>query len=72
MALIYLILLYNKIDLGNVLGILNNYDRLFFTHYFIFKILITIFISILELFMFVFFIPNILSDSKNYIIANLI
>ena len=49
---------------------MSNFDRLFFALYFIFKDLITIFIFILRLFVFFFFIPNILGDSKNYVIVN--
>jgi ubiquinol-cytochrome c reductase cytochrome b subunit len=38
--------------------------------YFLFKDLITIFIFIFVLSLFVFFYPNMLGDSDNYIMAN--
>ena len=41
-----------------------------FAPYFIFKDLITIFLFIIVLSIFVFFMPNILGDSENYVMAN--
>jgi len=41
-----------------------------FAPYFLFKDLITIFIFIFVLSLFVFFMPNVLGDSENYIMAN--
>ena len=46
------------------------YDRLAFAPYFLFKDLITIFIFIFVLSLFVFFMPNVLGDSDNYVMAN--
>ncbi len=55
---------------SNPLGVSGNYDRLTFAPYFLFKDLITIFIFIFVLSLFVFFMPNYLGDSENYIMAN--
>ena len=55
---------------SNPLGVSGNYDRLPFAPYFLFKDLITIFIFIFVLSLFVFFMPNYLGDSENYIMAN--
>ena len=55
---------------SNPLGVSGNYDRLPFAPYFLFKDLITIFIFIFGLSLFVFFMPNYLGDSENYIMAN--
>ena len=66
----HLIALHDSAGSGNPLGVSGNYDRLPFAPYFIFKDLITIFIFILVLSVFVFFMPNILGDSENYVMAN--
>jgi ubiquinol-cytochrome c reductase cytochrome b subunit len=58
----------SKFYAGNPLGISGNYDRLAFAPYFLFKDLITIFLFIIILSIFVFFMPNLLGDSDNYII----
>jgi ubiquinol-cytochrome c reductase cytochrome b subunit len=55
---------------SNPLGVSGNYDRLSFAPYFLFKDLITIFLFILVLSLFVFFMPNVLGDSENYVMAN--
>jgi len=55
---------------SNPLGISGNYDRLPFAPYFIFKDLVTIFIFMFILSVFVFFMPNALGDSENYVMAN--
>ena len=55
---------------SNSLDVSDNYDRLSFTSYFIFKDLVTIFIFMFVLSVFVFFIPNALGDSENYVMAN--
>ena len=55
---------------SNPLGVSGNYDRLPFAPYFLFKDLITIFIFIFVLCLFVFFMPNYLGDSENYVMAN--
>ena len=70
LALMHLIVLHDTAGSGNPLGISGNYDRLPFAPYFLFKDLITIFIFIIILSIFVFFMPNILGDSENYVKAN--
>lgn len=64
-------LMYSRNDYaGNPLGISGLADRLAFAPYFLFKDLITIFMFILVLSVFVFFMPNALGDSENYVPAN--
>jgi ubiquinol-cytochrome c reductase cytochrome b subunit len=70
LALMHLIALHDTVGSSNPLGISGNYDRLSFAPYFLFKDLITIFIFIIVLSVFVFFMPNILGDSENYVMAN--
>ena len=70
LALMHLIVLHDRAGSGNPLGGSGNYDRLPFAPYYIFKDLITFFIFILVLSMFVFFMPNLLGDSENYVMAN--
>ena len=70
LVLMHLIALHDSAGSGNPLGVSGNYDRLPFAPYFIFKDLITIFIFILVLSLFVFFMPNLLGDSENYVMAN--
>ena len=70
LALMHLIALHDSSGSGNPLGVSANYDRLPFSPYFIFKDLITIFIFIVVLSVFVFFMPNVLGDSENYVMAN--
>ena len=70
LALMHLIALHDSSGSGNPLGISGNYDRLPFAPYFLFKDLITIFIFIIVLSIFVFFMPNVLGDSENYVMAN--
>jgi ubiquinol-cytochrome c reductase cytochrome b subunit len=66
----HLIALHDTAGSSNPLGISGNYDRLPFAPYFLFKDLVTIFIFIFVLSLFVFFMPNVLGDSENYIMAN--
>src|SRR5947208_2313387 len=66
----HLIALHDSAGSGNPLGVSDNYDRLPFAPYFIFKDLITIFLFIIILSVFVFFMPNVLGDSDNYVMAN--
>jgi len=66
----HLIALHDSAGSGNPLGVSGNYDRLPFAPYFIFKDLITIFLFIIVLSIFVFFMPNVLGDSENYVMAN--
>jgi ubiquinol-cytochrome c reductase cytochrome b subunit len=70
LALMHLIALHDSSGSGNPLGISGNYDRLPFAPYFLFKDLITIFLFIIILSIFVFFMPNVLGDSENYVMAN--
>ena len=70
LALMHLISLHDSAGSGNPLGVSANYDRLPFSPYFIFKDLITIFLFIVGLSLFVFFMPNALGDSENYVMAN--
>lgn len=70
LVLMHLIALHDTAGSGNPLGISGNYDRISFAPYYLFKDLITIFIFIFVLSMFVFFMPNVLGDSENYIMAN--
>jgi len=70
LVLMHLIALHDSAGSSNPLGVSGNYDRLPFAPYFIFKDLITIFIFILFLSVFVFFMPNVLGDSENYVMAN--
>ena len=66
----HLIALHDSVGSGNPLGVSGNYDRLPFAPYFLFKDLVTIFLFILVLSIFVFFMPNVLGDSENYVMAN--
>jgi ubiquinol-cytochrome c reductase cytochrome b subunit len=70
LALMHLIVLHDTVGSGNPLGVSGNYDRIPFSPYYIFKDLITIFLFIIILSIFVFFMPNILGDSENYVMAN--
>jgi ubiquinol-cytochrome c reductase cytochrome b subunit len=70
LALMHLIALHDTAGSGNPLGVSGNNDRLPFAPYYIFKDLITIFLFIIVLSMFVFFMPNVLGDSENYVMAN--
>jgi ubiquinol-cytochrome c reductase cytochrome b subunit len=70
LVLMHLIALHDTAGSSNPLGVSGNYDRLPFAPYFLFKDLITIFIFIFVLSLFVFFMPNVLGDSDNYIMAN--
>ena len=55
---------------SNPLGVTGNIDRLPFHPYFTFKDLVTVFLSLLALSIFVFYYPNALGHSDNYIPAN--
>lgn len=70
LVLMHLIALHGTSGSSNPLGISANYDRIPFAPYYLFKDLITIFIFMLILSLFVFFMPNALGDSENYIMAN--
>jgi len=70
LVLMHLIALHDTVGSSNPLGVSGNYDRLPFAPYFIFKDLVTIFIFMFVLSVFVFFMPNALGDSENYVMAN--
>ena len=70
LILMHLIALHDSAGSNNPLGVSGNCDRLPFSPYFIFKDLVTIFLFILIISIFVFFIPNVLGDSENYVMAN--
>ena len=70
LVIMHLIAYHDVVGSGNPLGISGNYDRLPFAPYFVFKDLITIFLFFIVLSVFVFFMPNALGDSENYIMAN--
>jgi len=70
LVLMHLIVLHDAAGSGNPLGIAGTYDRISFAPYYLFKDLITIFIFIFVLSIFVFFMPNALGDSENYVMAN--
>jgi len=55
---------------SNPLGVSGNFDRLPFSPYFTFKDLVTVFLFLLTLSLFVFYMPNALGHSDNYIPAN--
>jgi ubiquinol-cytochrome c reductase cytochrome b subunit len=70
LALMHLIVLHETAGSGNPLGVSGNYERIPFAPYYLFKDLITIFAFIFGLSLFVFFMPNLLGDSENYVMAN--
>ena len=70
LVLMHLIALHDTAGSSNPVGLSSNLEKLPFSPYFIFKDLITIFLFILILSIFVFFMPNVLGDSENYVMAN--
>ena len=70
LVLMHLIALHGSAGSSNPIGVGGTYDRITFSPYYIFKDLITIYIYIFVLSVFVFFMPNVLGDSENYIKAN--
>lgn len=70
LAAMHLISQHDRAGSSNPLGISGLADRLAFAPYFLFKDLITIFIFILGLSVFVFYMPNALGDVENYVQAN--
>ena len=70
LVLMHLIALHDSAGSGNPIGVSGNYDRLPFAPYYLFKDLVTIFLFIIILSVFVFFMPNVLGDSENYVVAN--
>jgi ubiquinol-cytochrome c reductase cytochrome b subunit len=65
-----MIALHDPAGSSNPLGVPVYYDRMPLAPYFLFKDLITIFAFIVVLSIFVFFMPNALGDSENYVKAN--
>jgi len=65
-----MLIVQSKYFAGNPLGISASYERIPMAPYFLFKDLITIFAFIFVLSLFVFFMPNVLGDSENYVVAN--
>nr|QWS06164.1 apocytochrome b [Clonostachys compactiuscula] len=70
LVLAHLIAVHESAGASNPLGVPSYYDRIPFAPYYLFKDLITIFIFFYVLSIFVFFMPNALGDSDNYIPAN--
>ena len=70
LVIMHLISLHDSAGSNNPLGISGNYDRIPFAPYFIFKDLITVFLFVLAICMVIFYLPNILGDSENYVMAN--
>jgi len=70
LALMHLIALHDTAGSSNPLGISSDVDKLSMAPYFLFKDLITIYLFILVLSLFVYFMPNVLGDSENYVVAN--
>jgi ubiquinol-cytochrome c reductase cytochrome b subunit len=70
LALMHLIAVHDTAGASNPLGVPGYYDRMPFAPYFLFKDLVTIFIFLFGLSLFVFFMPNALGDSENYVMAN--
>ena len=70
LVLMHMIAVHDTAGSSNPLGVPGYYDRVPFAPYFLFKDLVTIFIFFFVLSAFVFFMPNVLGDSDNYIMAN--
>jgi len=70
LVLMHLIALHDSAGSSNPLGISSNVDKISMSPYYLFKDLITLFLFILVLSIFVFFMPNALGDSENYVMAN--
>ena len=70
LVIIYLVALHDSAGSSNPLDVSGNYNRLPFSPHFIFKDLITIFLFMLVLSLFIFFMPNVLGDSENYVMAD--
>ena len=70
LALLHLIVLHDTTSSNNPIGLSANYERISFEPYYIFKDLITIYLYILVLSIFISYMPNLLGDSENYVMAN--
>lgn len=69
LAVMHMIALHEN-GSGNPVGVTGNIDRISMHPYYTFKDLITIFLFIIVLSYFVFYTPNALGHSDNYIMAN--
>ena len=72
LVIMHLIAVHETAGASNPLGVPGYYDRVPMAPYFLFKDLITIFVFMFVLSIFVFFMPNVLGDSDNYIIRLLV
>ncbi len=70
LVIMHLIAVHDTAGASNPLGLAGYYDRIPFVPYYLFKDLITIFLFLIGLGILVFFLPNLLGDSENYIMAN--
>lgn len=70
LALLHLISFHEIAGSGNPLGFGNYVDRVTFSPYYTFKDLITLFIKIAILALLVNYLPNMLGDNENFIMAN--
>jgi heme/copper-type cytochrome/quinol oxidase subunit 2 len=70
LVIMHFITLHDGAGSNNPIGVLGTYDKIPFAPYFVFKDLITIFLLIFVISVFVFFMPNALGDSENYVMAN--
>ncbi len=70
LVIMHLIAVHETAGASNPLGVPGYYDRVPMAPYFLFKDLITIFVFFFGLSIFVFYMPNVLGDSDNYIMAN--
>jgi ubiquinol-cytochrome c reductase cytochrome b subunit len=68
LVILHLMVMHDTCGSSNPLGLSGNSDRVSFAPYYLFKDLITIFIFIIVLSLFIFFMPNYLGDSENYVI----
>lgn len=66
----HLIALHDTAGSNNPTGLSGVYDRLPMAPYFLFKDLITFFLFVWIISVFVYFMPNALGDSENYVAAN--
>jgi ubiquinol-cytochrome c reductase cytochrome b subunit len=70
LAIMHLLAVHDTAGASNPTGLPGYYDRVPFAPYYLFKDLITIFLFMFVLSLFVFFMPNTLGDSDNYIMGN--
>jgi ubiquinol-cytochrome c reductase cytochrome b subunit len=66
----HLVTLHQTAGSSNPSGFPSYYDNISFSPYYIFKDLITVYLFILILSGFIFFMPNVLGDCENYVMAN--